>query len=618
MPCRRIGGFFMAYVLAVDVGTLHIKCAVADYGPQGLQRTRSVTLGVSGRTAPNTLFVTDTGYALVGDEAEVSGATTPDRRLRDYKDRVGDHVPFCVGDRRVSAEHILAFAARWAVDEVRSREGSEPASVVVSYPSEWGDYKTGLFRNAITAVDLAEASLVSEPVAAALYLAGEHGLAEGSVMAICNLGASFRVALVRKNSDGTLSALRHSNLLPGLGSTDFDDAVFNHVLEIADIQGSLGLEAQHIEELAQLRRHCIEAKERLSTDPEVMIKVPLPDSTIQVRLTRGEFEDLIRDQVAEFVDELLATADRAGVERKDLSAVVLTGGSSRIPLISQLVADRTTRPVLVEDELLALVALSAASAAGPQVTSEATAETKTGSDASVHPVATRSVSRSLVGSRSPLIVDDRRRPRGRVTRKMAVSGFVALLSVLALTGAQGPPAGGSLAALQTAIGQPDASVPGSAAILVETIPAPMKGLEASVPEEEPQPASFPVDPVEMPRFPEPAASDPPQATIPPMFGDQTSSPDGATFSPADSVGDSRVDASDSDGPVPAVPGTESASATTSPSDPVMPSDPVPVESSGPQTPLGTGTDAPAPAPEPAPSDTGPLPDDLQPVPGLVE
>jgi molecular chaperone DnaK len=118
--------------------------------------------------------------------------------------------------------------------------------------------------------------------------------------------------------------------------------------------------------VAQLRRECREAKEALSADTEVSISVLLPGARGSVRLHRSEFEALIRDRVEETVGALRRAVGSAGLAPEALSTVLLVGGSSRIPLVAQLVSEQLGRPVAVDADPKNAIAKGAALAVTPR------------------------------------------------------------------------------------------------------------------------------------------------------------------------------------------------------------------------------------------------------------
>jgi hypothetical protein len=100
--------------------------------------------------------------------------------------------------------------------------------------------------------------------------------------------------------------------------------------------------------LMALRRECIEAKEALSTDVSTQISSLLPGAVRAIRFDRNEFESLIRPAVEESVATTSRALRLAGVASDDLSAVVLVGGSSRIPLVTQLLSRELSVRVVLD------------------------------------------------------------------------------------------------------------------------------------------------------------------------------------------------------------------------------------------------------------------------------
>ncbi|MET1154410.1 MAG: Hsp70 family protein, partial [Arthrobacter sp.] len=106
-------------------------------------------MGSRAATVPSVIYLGDDGTVLVGEAAERRGTSSPERVVREFKRRIGDSVPIMVGDLCVTPESIFATVVRWVVDRTQEREGEAPESVVVSHPASWGDYKTGLIRDAL-------------------------------------------------------------------------------------------------------------------------------------------------------------------------------------------------------------------------------------------------------------------------------------------------------------------------------------------------------------------------------------------------------------------------------------------------------------------------------------
>jgi hypothetical protein len=185
------------------------------------------------------------------------------------------------------------------------------------------------------------------------------------VVGIYDLGGGTVDAAVLAHGASGFELLGAAEGIERLGGIDFDQAVLAHV------SGFLGGELDGLDMndpatlagLARLRADCVEAKEALSADTDVSIPVMLPQVQTEIRLTRVEFEAMIRPTLAETTASLARAFRSAGVAPDAVKAVLLVGGSSRIPLVGQLVAAEVGRPVAVDVHPKHVVALGAALAA---------------------------------------------------------------------------------------------------------------------------------------------------------------------------------------------------------------------------------------------------------------
>ncbi|TXK15465.1 Hsp70 family protein [Microbacterium saccharophilum] len=341
--------------LAVDVGSSQIAAAVAVMEPAGLS-VRSVRLGQRTDTASSAIFVTEDGL-LHGDAAERRGVGQPALLLRDYKRRVGDPIPLAAGGRRFAPQELFARAVEWAATTAQSSEGLPIETLTVTVPASWGTHRRDAIGRALDDCGLGEVALLSEPEAAARHYAAAHPLTPGAVLAVYDLGAgTFDVTFVRIG-DGEQVTVVHTTGLDDLGGADFDDAVMGHVLASSPAVGAASAVG-----LAALRRECVAAKEALSFDAEAVIPVLLGAGGT-VRLIRSEFEGMIERHIARTMDVFARARLASGVADDDVEAVLLSGGSSRIPRVAQLLSECFDLPLRADADPKAVVALGAARAA---------------------------------------------------------------------------------------------------------------------------------------------------------------------------------------------------------------------------------------------------------------
>jgi actin-like ATPase involved in cell morphogenesis len=346
----------MGYRLGVDLGTTFTSAAVDDgSGP------RMVGLGRRTYHVPSVLFLQHDGAFLCGEAAEGRGMDDPDRLVRPFKRRIGDPVPVLVAGQPHSAHALTAKLLRWVLTSTTALEGGPPEHVVLTYPANWGAYKRELFSQAIALADAPDSFTSTEPEAAATHYAAHTRLLPGNKIAVYDLGGgTFDVCVLEKQAQG-FRIVGTPDGIEQLGGIDFDETVTHYVLSRADPAFNFIDEAapRVTDELTRLRRDCREAKEALSTDVEAVVPVSLPGLTTTVTLTRNELEGLIGALLEDTVLAMRRALASANTTPEQLEAIVLVGGSSRIPLVSELLQEQFNAPIALHAHPEYAVALGA-------------------------------------------------------------------------------------------------------------------------------------------------------------------------------------------------------------------------------------------------------------------
>ncbi|MCI2416447.1 Hsp70 family protein [Saccharopolyspora sp. K220] len=349
----------MAYNLGVDLGTTYTAAAVEHFG-----QVEMLTLGDRAVIAPAVVFVRADGTVVTGDAAARRAVGEPHRIAREFKRRLGDPTPLVLGGTPFSAAALLGQVLRDVLHKATETEGEPPERVVLTRPANWGPYRQELFSEVPKLAGLDEADTLTEPEAAAAYYAGKRQLPD-QVVAVYDLGGgTFDATVVRKTRDH-IEILGEPEGIERLGGIDFDEAILAHV--DASLDGALtecGAEGpESAAALRRLQRDCAEAKEALSLDTEATIQVFLPQRHYEVTITRDQFEEMIRAPIEATIDSLRRALRSAQVTADDLSAVLLVGGSSRIPLVARMVSEELGRPTAVDTHPKYAVALGAAALA---------------------------------------------------------------------------------------------------------------------------------------------------------------------------------------------------------------------------------------------------------------
>ena len=347
----------MAYSLGIDLGSTLSAAATARDG-----LIEIVQLGEQAATMPSIVVVRADVEVLVGDAAERESANEPARTARGFKRRLGDPNPIVLGGTPYGAEALLAHLLRAIVARVSEVAGGPPDAIVLTHPASYGPDKIALLEQAARQAGIENVTFLTEPEAAAIHDDQGDPLTVGSVVAVYDFGGgTFDAALLRKTEAG-FDVIGTPEELEHLGGIDFDEAFSSSVVGFVSANGVEVNEDDPATAaaLVRLQDEGRRAKEALSSELETTVHVDLPGFQTELPLTREDFEDLVRPRIAETIGVLARVTESAGFTFHGLDRILLVGGSSRIPLVAEMVGEATGRPVTVDANSKDSIALGAA------------------------------------------------------------------------------------------------------------------------------------------------------------------------------------------------------------------------------------------------------------------
>jgi len=362
--------------LGIDFGTSFTVAATADGG-----QVRVIDIESNGRSRiPSTVLLSEDGDILVGTNAQHQATFSPERFEPTPKRCIADGEIF-LGDRFIGVDELVAAVLRTVYREASRQHGNTlPRATRITHPAEWAETRLNVLRSAVARAELPNAELISEPVAAAAWIASATTHL-GELIAVYDFGGgTFDAAVLRRTDTGFEVAGPPSGRDP-LGGEDLDRAVVQYLATL--------LAEDHPDEWSKLmnppdapwRRNSAALREEVQRAKEMLSDVLVcqlwvPGIEREIQLTRHELDEHISSYVDATVESLIEAIEAAHVTSTDLVGIYLVGGSSRIPLVADAIWRKLQVRPAVQDNPKSVVAMGAANwdtaprpaAGGPSLT----------------------------------------------------------------------------------------------------------------------------------------------------------------------------------------------------------------------------------------------------------
>jgi molecular chaperone DnaK len=344
----------MSLIIGIDLGTTYSAAALVRDGiPQIIPHGDE-------RIMPSVVGVNPQGALLIGTPARNQYILYPERTVRSIKRKMGQDGHVSLGDREYTPQEISALILRELKRSVEAQLGQTVERAVITVPAYFSDAARQATREAGEIAGFTVERIINEPTAAALAY-GLDRSDERQLVAVYDLGGgTFDVSIIELDSGVVEVRASHGNTQ--LGGDDFDERLVEHLAEHFQTQHDADPRSDP-RAMARLVRAAEAAKIALSSRPHVRVQeeylmtVDGQPLHLDVEVTRPEFEELIGDLLEGTLEALDAALSDAGINAAELDKVLFVGGSTRIPLVWEMVRDHTNREPVVAvnpDEAVAL------------------------------------------------------------------------------------------------------------------------------------------------------------------------------------------------------------------------------------------------------------------------
>ena len=331
----------MGRAVGIDLGTTNSAVAVLEGG-----EAQVIANAEGSRTTPSVVAFAKNGEVLVGQPAKNQAVTNVDRTIRSVKRHIGtDWKSDPIDDKTYTPQEIGARTLQKLKRDAESYLGEDVTDAVITVPAYFNDAQRQATKDAGQIAGLNVLRIVNEPTAAALAYGLDKGEQEQTILVFDLGGGTFDVSLL-DIGDGVVE-VRATSGDNHLGGDDWDQRIVDWLVEKFKAQNGIDLTKDKMA-LQRLREAAEKAKIELSSGQSTSINLPYitvdADKNplfLDETLTRAEFQKITQDLLDRCRQPFQAVIKDAGISVSSIDHVVLVGGSTRMPAVTDLVKELT-------------------------------------------------------------------------------------------------------------------------------------------------------------------------------------------------------------------------------------------------------------------------------------
>ena len=346
----------MGKAVGIDLGTTNSAIAVMEGG-----KPTVIANSEGGRTTPSVVSLTKKGERLVGQLAKRQAALNPENTIYSIKRFIGRKYDEVESERKIVAyevlkgrnnlaevkmggkthtpEEISAMILQKLKKDAESYLGTEVTDAVITVPAYFNDSQRQATKNAGKIAGLNVLRIINEPTAASLAY-GLDKKKDENILVFDLGGGTFDVSVLEVGEGVFEVKSSHGDM--HLGGDDYDDRIMNHLAEEFKKEQGIDLR-QDKQALQRLIEASEKAKVELSSVTETNISLPFITADangpkhLEMKLSRSKFEQLTADLTDRCKDPLEKALKDSGLKASEIDEVILVGGSTRMPVIQELV-----------------------------------------------------------------------------------------------------------------------------------------------------------------------------------------------------------------------------------------------------------------------------------------
>jgi molecular chaperone DnaK len=329
----------MAKAVGIDLGTTNSVVSVLEAGEPTV-----IPNAEGARTTPSVVGFAKGGEVLVGEVAKRQAITNPERTIRSVKRQMGTTWSIDIDGKRYTAQEISARILQKLKRDAEAYLGDAVTQAVITVPAYFDDAQRTATKEAGQIAGLDVLRIINEPTAAALAYGLDKEGADQTILVFDLGGGTFDVSVLEIGEGVFEVKATHGDT--HLGGDDWDQRIIDWLVTTFKNTEGVDLGRDNMA-LQRLKEAAEKAKIELSSVAETTINLPFITATnegpkhLDLKLSRAKFNDLTEDLVERCRGPFEQAVKDAGMTKGDIDHVILVGGSTRMPAISELVSGLT-------------------------------------------------------------------------------------------------------------------------------------------------------------------------------------------------------------------------------------------------------------------------------------
>jgi molecular chaperone DnaK len=333
----------MGRAVGIDLGTTNSVVSVLEGGEP------TVIANAEGlRTTPSIVAFTKDGEVLVGETAKRQAVTNVDRTIASVKRHIGTDWKADIDGKQYTPQEISARTLGKLKRDAEQYLGEDVTDAVITVPAYFNDAERQATKDAGEIAGLNVLRIINEPTAAALAYGLDKGKEDELILVFDLGGGTFDVSLLEVGKDDDFSTIQVRATAGDnrLGGDDWDQRIVDYLVKKFKDEHGVDLSTDKIAR-QRLKEAAEQAKKELSSQTSANIQLPYLTLTaegplnLDETITRAQFENMTSDLLDRTKKPFHDVIAEAGIKVADIAHVVLVGGSTRMPAVTELVKSLT-------------------------------------------------------------------------------------------------------------------------------------------------------------------------------------------------------------------------------------------------------------------------------------